>query len=371
MPPVNYHYGKFPPENLNWKRLGPLIGPASGALGEFKGLLDVIPNPHVLLGSLTGQEAVLTSRIEGTQATLSEVLQYKADENRPVPPEKRDDIREILNYREAVLDTTLRMSDLPLCGRLLKGAHVILMRGVRGRNKNPGNYKTNKNLIGPPGCTEETATFIPITPDRLQEGMASWERFLNSDQPDPLIQLGLIHAEFEALHPFMDGNGRLGRMLIPLFLFNRKIINHPDFYISEYLEAHRDEYYERLLAVSRDDDWTGWCAFFLNALAKQAVENTRKARAIMKLYEDRKEWINEKARSRYGVSAIDFVFSEPVFRASDFGRAQGIPYQSARRILQLIKNELLFEIVPASGRRSAIYAYSDLLDIVESSPGNH
>ena len=349
MPPVKYHYGRFPPENLDWERLGPMIGPASLALGEFKSLLDVIPNPHVLLGSLTGQEAVLTSRIEGTQATLSEVLQYKADDKRPIPQERRDDFREILNYRDAVLHTTDRMAKLPLCGRLLKEAHTILMRGVRGKNKDPGNYKKNLNVIGPPGSTEKTATFIPITPDKLQDGMAEWERFLNSDQPDPLVQLALVHAEFEALHPFMDGNGRLGRMLIPLFLFKRKIINHPDFYISEYLEGHREEYYEGLLAVSRDDDWTGWCVFFLKALADQAVENTRKARAIMELYESRKDWIDEKARSRYGISAIDFIFSEPIFRASDFGRSQGIKYQSARRILQLIKDDLLIELLPASG----------------------
>lgn len=371
MPPVDYHYGKFPPDNLDWERLGPLIGPASMALGEYRGLLDVIPNPHVLLGPLTDQEAVLSSRIEGTQATLSEVLQYKADDHRAVTPEKRDDIEEILNYREAVLHTTDRMADLPLCGRLLKEAHVILMKGVRGRNKNPGNYKKNQNLIGPPGSTEETASFIPIAPDKLQDGMAAWERYLNSDQPDPLVQLGLVHAEFEALHPFMDGNGRLGRMLIPLFLFERKIINHPDFYISEYLEGHRDEYYERLLAVSRDEDWTGWCAFFLDALGKQAVENTRKARAIEDLYEERRGWIVENARSRYGVSAIDFIFSEPLFSASDFCNAPGIPYHSARRVLQLIKDELLIELSPASGRRSAVYAYPELLDIVESSPGNH
>ena len=365
MAPVTYHYGQFPPDNLDWERLGPMIGPASMALGEFKSLLDVIPNPHVLLGSLTGQEAVLTSRIEGTQATLTEVLQYQADEKRPVSPERRDDYQEILNYRDAVLHTTERMAELPLCGRLLKEAHTILMRGVRGRTKNPGNYKKNLNVIGPPGSTEETATYIPVTPDKLQNGLAAWERYLNSDQPDPLVQLAVVHAEFEALHPFMDGNGRLGRMLIPLFLFQRKIINHPDFYISEYLEVHRDEYYDGLLAVSRDDDWTGWCVFFLKALAEQAVENTRKARAIMELYDRRKGWIDVHARSRYGISALDFIFSVPIFRASEFGRSQGINPQTARRILQLIKEELLIEVFPASGRRSAVYAYPELLDIVE------
>ena len=365
MPPVRYHYSRFPPNNLDWERLGPYIGPASQALGEFKGLLDVIPNPHILLGSLTEQEAVLTSRIEGTQATLSEVMQFKADENRPIPKERRDDIQEIVNYRHAVILATRSMNEIPLCGRLLKDAHKILMKGVRGRTKDPGNYKKNQNLIGPPGSTEETATFVPISPDKLAEGMTKWEQYLHSDQPDPLIQLGIVHAEFEALHPFLDGNGRIGRMLIPLFLYDRNIINSPDFYISEYLESHREEYYECLLAVSRKDDWTGWCVFFLKALATQAAENTRRARAIMKLYEQRKEWIDGKARSRFGISAIDFIFSEPVFKASDFGMSQGITYNTARRILRLIRDELLVEVVPASGRRSAVYAYAELLDIVE------
>ncbi len=365
MPAVKYHYGHFPPKNLDWSRLSPLIGPASLALGEFKGLLDAIPNPHVLLAPLTEQEAVLTSRIEGTQATLSEVLQYKAEGDRPAFSEQRDDIREIVNYRQAVLHAINRMDTLPLCGRLLKEAHAILMRSVRGRNKDPGNYKRTLNLIGAPGSTEETATFIPITPDKLADGITAWEQFLHSKQPDPLVQLGLVHAEFEALHPFLDGNGRLGRMLVPLFLFERKILNSPDFYISEYLEAHREVYYERLLAVSRDGDWTGWCVFFLQALAAQALENTRKARAIMKLYEARKVWIAEKARSRYGVAALDFIFGQPVFRASDFGQIQGIPRSSASNILRKIRDDLLVEVIPASGRKAAIYAYSELLDIAE------
>jgi len=243
-------------------------------------------------------------------------------------------------------------------------AHRSDERGARQKH-GPGKLQEEPERDRSPGSTEETATFIPIGPDKLAVGMAKWERYLHSDQPDPLVQLALVHAEFEALHPFTDGNGRLGRMLIPLFLYERQIINQPDFYISEYLERHREAYYEGLLAVSRDDNWTGWCVFFLKALSSQAVENTRKARSIMELYEEIKVWIGAKVRSRYGVSAIDYLFRKLIFRVSHFVNSQDIPSPSARRILNMIRDDLLLELLPASGRRSAVYAFPRLLDIVE------
>lgn len=365
MPPVRYHYDKFPPKDLDWAQIVPLIEPATLALGEFKGLLDAIPNPGVLLAPLTAQEAVLSSRIEGTQATLGEVLEYEAGGKRPESDEKLNDIQEVLNYRKAIFQASERLKELPLCGRLLKEAHAILMDGVRGRDKAPGNYKITPNAIGPPGCDLKTARFIPIEPERLEDGMRIWEEFLHSAQPNMLVQLGLIHAEFESLHPFLDGNGRLGRMILPLFLYERKILNFPAFYLSEYLEAHKDVYTERLLAVSRDDDWTGWTVFFLNALERQARENTRKARAIMQLYERRKAWIQEKAHSQYGVAIIDFLFSQPIFKATDLGAPQSVPAPTRKRILREIRDELLFELRPAAGSRPAIYAYQELMNIAE------
>jgi len=173
------------------------------------------------------------------------------------------------------------------------------------------------------------------------------------------------NAEFEALHPFLDGNGRLGRMLVPLFLYERKVLGHPAFYISEYLEQNREEYYERLLAVSRDDDWTGWIAFFLRAMAEQARVNTRRARAILQLYESRKRWIVKQTHSQYAVTALDFMFRQPIFSGSDFTKAQGIPKPTARRILATIRDELLRELRPAAGQRPAIYAYRELLNAAE------
>ena len=365
MPPVRYHHGKFPPSDLDWARIVPLIEPATLALGEFKGLLDAIPNPSVLLAPLTVQEAVLSSRIEGTQATLGEVLEYEAGGDRPASEQKLNDIQEVLNYRKAIFWATERLTELPLCGRLLKETHAILMDGVRGRDKDAGNYKKTPNAIGPPGCDLDNAKFIPIEPEKLEDGMRVWENFLHSTQPNMLVQLGLVHAEFESLHPFLDGNGRLGRMILPLFLFERKMLNFPAFYLSEYLEAHKDEYTERLLAVSRDHDWTGWSLFFLNALEQQARKNTRKARTIIELYEQRKSWIQEKAHSQYGIAIIDSLFSQPIFKGTDLGAPQGVPAPTRKRILREIRDELLFEIRPASGPRPAIYAYQELMNIAE------
>ena len=365
MPPVDYHYGKFPPENLDWFQLVPYIGPASRALGDFRSVLNAIPNADVLLTPLSAHEAVLSSRIEGTQVTLGEVLEFEADGGRHQLPERRHEIREVYNYRRAIHLATELLDKLPLCGRLLKEVHATLMEDVRGKNRQAGEFKSLPNVIGPPGCTVETAKFIPCTPDKLPDGMTQWETFLHSNQPDILVQLAVVHAEFEALHPFYDGNGRLGRMLLPLFLYVHELLTYPSFYMSEYLEAHREEYYERLLAVSRDDDWTGWCSFFLQALEKQAEENTRKARAILNLYEDRKGWIIEKTRSQYAVPCLDFIFRQPIFRSSAFGKNQGVPPATARRILGEVREELFAELQSAYGPRPAIFAYSELIDIVE------
>lgn len=366
MPPVHYHYDKFPPKNLDWQKLVPLVGPATLALGDFKGMLDAISNADLLLAPLRDQEAVLSSRIEGTQATLGEVLEFEAGASlEDQSQEKVGDIHEVLNYRFAIRHASSKLDEIPLCGRLLKESHAILMDSVRGKDKAAGKYKSTPNGIGPPVCTLETAKFLPISPDKLEEGMATWEQFIHSDQPDILVQLAIAHAEFESLHPFLDGNGRLGRMIIPLFLYERKMLSFPAFYLSEYFENHRDEYYERLLAVSRDNDWTGWCAFFLKGFAEQASENTRKARAIMKLYEFRKNWIIDQTHSQYAVPALDFFFKQPIFHTDQFRKITKIPEQTARKILRQVKDELLLEVRPRSGRRPALYAYSELLNIAE------
>ncbi|MDD4051843.1 MAG: Fic/DOC family N-terminal domain-containing protein, partial [candidate division Zixibacteria bacterium] len=243
MTSVHYHEGRFPPANLDLPRLLPLVGPANAELARYDGILSAIPNAQVLLAPLTTQEAVLSSRIEGTQVMLGEVLEYEAGEE-TASEEKKVDIHEVLNYRTALRQAVAQMDSLPLSQRLIRDAHGILMQGVRGRNKAPGDYRRVPNWIGPDGTTMDAARFVPISPERVPDAMSVWENYLHSDAPDRLIQLAILHAEFEAIHPFLDGNGRLGRLLVPLYLVDKKLLSGPNFYISAYFEAHRDEYYD-------------------------------------------------------------------------------------------------------------------------------
>ena len=365
MAAVTYHEGGFPPGELDWPRLLPLVGPANAAVARYEGVLHGIPNAQVLLSPLTSQEAVLSSRIEGTQATLGEVLEFEADQDKPTG-EKRDDIQEVLNYRRAMRHAVASLKKLPLSQRVVRGAHQVLMQGVRGKNKTPGEYRRTPNWIGPAGCTAAGARFVPPGADRLPDLMSGWEKYLHANAPDKLVQLAILHAEFEAIHPFLDGNGRIGRLLVPLFLVDKGLLSSPDFYVSAYLEANRQEYYDRLLAVSQDGDWTGWAAFFLKALTEQARDNESKAKAILNLYQSKKKWIIEKTHSQYAVRALDWFFNRPIFKTSDFVASVGIRKATAERIVRVARDEgLLTQLLPGSGRRPAILAFSDLINITE------
>ena len=366
MPAVPYHTGCFPPNGrLRWERLVPFIGPAAAALARYDGALAAIPNPQVLLSPLTTREAVLSSRIEGTQATMGEVLQFEAGQA-PISPERRDDIHEVLNYRTAMREAAAMLEVLPLSQRVVKAAHATLMRGVRGQGKSPGEYRRIPNWIGPPGGAIENARFVPIGADRLPDAMRVWERYLHEETPDRLVQLAILHAEFEALHPFLDGNGRLGRLLVPLFLWQTGLIRAPMFYLSAWLEAHRDVYYDRLLAVSRDDDWTGWCCFFLQAVQRQAEDNLARVEAILELYQAMKERIVDLTRSQHAIFALDWAMERPIFRTTDFVDRADIPEPTARRILRVLRDAGIFStVVPGSGNRPAVLAFPELLRITE------
>jgi len=366
--PVHYHLGECPPGNLDWSRLIPLIGPATAGLARYDGLLSAIPNAHVLLSPLTTQEAVLSSRIEGTRVTIGEVLEIEAGgQSATITQPKRDDAEEVLNYRRAMQACVAEMEDRPLSQQMVRAAHSVLMEGVRGRAKTPGSYRKEQNWIGPKDCAIEEASFIPIAPEQLQSGMAEWERYLGStSEPDALVQLAIVHLEFEALHPFSDGNGRLGRMLVPLFLYQRRLLASPDFYMSGYLEANRDEYVERLRAVSRDGNWTAWCAFFLEGVRQQAAENESRARAILALYDHAKTRVAELTRSQHAIKALDFIFQTPIFTAPTFTEYSGIPKPSASRILTILRDErFLLTLRKAKGRRPGVFAFRELLNIAE------
>ena len=365
--PVKYHDGKFPPEEMRWVDLIPLIGPANAAVARYDGLLNAIPNAGVLLSPLMTQEAVLSSRIEGTQATMGEVLEFEAEGgDEDVSDEKRDDIEEVLNYRKAMRRAEELMRELPLCQRVIKEAHAVLLDGVRGHGKAPGDYRRIPNWIGPPGCTIEDARYIPIAANALPEAMTRWERHIHEDAPDRLVQLAVLHVEFEPLHAFLHGNGRLRRMLVRLFMAKHGLLSEPMFYISAFFERNRDEYYERLLAVSRDGDWTQWVGFFLCAVTDQARENQAKTQAIRDLYDETAMRIAAISHSQYAVHAAEFLFTRPIFRASDFYRAPSMTPASGRRILNLLQENDFFRVIrPASGRSPAVLAYRELLNITE------
>ncbi len=361
-----YHEGGFPPEErLDWPAIIPLIGPAAAAVARYDAMLASIPNPRVLLSLLTTQEAVLSSRIEGIEATTSEVLEFEAGGDAE-SLERRADIGEVLNYRRAMRRAERMLQELPLCQRVVREAHRVLLSGVRGEGKSPGEYRRVPNWIGPPGCAVEEATFVPIGAAKLPTAMSGWERYIQGDAPDRLVQLAVLHAEFEALHPFLDGNGRLGRMLAPLFLSQCGLISEPMFYISAYFETRRAAYYEGLLAVSRDDDWTGWCRFFLEAVRVQAEESLARARGILDLYEDMKGRVADVTRSQYAIHTLDCIFEHQVFNSASFAADAGIPARTARRLLaKLVEHDVLRVLRPSSGRRGAILMFPDLLNVAE------
>ncbi len=233
--------------------------------GQLSGEGRLLPNPHLLMRPFIGQEAVLSSRIEGTQATLGELL---ASDAGLAVKRNPDDLGEVGNYVKALEYGVSRLATLPLSLRLVRELHERLMDQVRGNAATPGQFRHSQNWIGPAGCTLQNAAYVPPPPDRLIECLGAWEIFLQDRQMPPLVQAALMHYQFEAIHPFLDGNGRVGRLLIPLFLIERKVLSTPLLYLSAFFEATRQEYYDRLLSVTLEGQWEPWLEYFLNGIAK-------------------------------------------------------------------------------------------------------
>ena len=211
------------------------------------------------------------------------------------------------------------------------------------------------------------ATYIPPPPERVMASLDNWEKYIHSQEVDPLVQLAIVHAQFEIIHPFMDGNGRIGRMLVPLFLYEKKLIPYPTFYISSYLESHRAEYYDRLGSISRDNQWEEWIRFFLKAIAAESEKNSYKARQILSLYEEMKGLFVEWTKSQYSVLALDTLFAQPIISVRDFKDKANIPKPTAARIFKVLQDQKVLEVIrPARGQMATIVAFSRLLDIVEA-----
>jgi Fic family protein len=237
---------------------------------------------------------------------------------------------------------------------------------VRGRNKARGQFRTIQNYIGISGTPIEQASYIPPPPEKLMELLSNFEKYIHTEEKDPLVQLAIMHAQFESIHPFLDGNGRVGRILIPLFLMEKKLLGSPVFYMSAYLEANRNSYYEKLNAISKNKKWEDWITFFLEAVVEQARSNSEKASSILSLYNEMKERVPDITHSQYAIRAIDLLFGKPLFNSQEFTKELRIPKTSAARILnQLETNRLISVITEGKGTRPALLRFDKLAEIIE------
>ncbi|MGQ0565299.1 MAG: Fic family protein [Gemmobacter sp.] len=362
---VDYHTGGFPPPPLDLHRLVAPLSDTLIALTRYDVLLRGLPNSELLLAPLRARDAVVSSRMEGTISTLEEVLLLEAEaDDGSTRPEGRNDAVEVALYARALKQAERQMSDgYPLSEAMIRGAHRTLLSYGRGADKHPGSYKTEQNHVGerrPPRID-----FIPISPMQLPPAMATLIDYIQTDPTQPLLRTAIAHAEFEALHPFEDGNGRLGRMVITLMLWKTGILSAPHFFVSDYFERNKAEYIERLRAVSQRADWTGWCEFFLRALQAQAVDNTDVVGKIQALHGEMWDRLRQTMRSRWTPEALTYIFANPIFRNNRFTRESGIPKPTANSITNLLVREgILRTLVPPAGRAPGTYAFPALLAIL-------
>ncbi len=357
----------LPPGNLDWKALIAPLSKANRYVARYDGLLQSVVNPDVLLSPLRTKEAVLSSKIEGTQATLRDVLQYDAEGDVIAGGAKRDDIQEVINYRVALLEGRKNMQELPLSLKVIRQMHASLMQGVRGNNSDPGNFRRLQNWIGGPGSTIEQARFVPPSVPKMTEALYAWENYLHAEERDVMVQLAIVHAQFEIIHPFIDGNGRIGRIFIPLFLYHKKILHQPMFYMSQYLESNRQEYYDHLKSITDTGDWTRWVRFFLEGIIQQAERNITQTRAVIEEYEEMKLRLAKITRSQWAIQCLDYLFSNPYFSSTHFKRNSGVPTTSAGRLLHSMEAAgLIRKVRLGAGRKPSIYVFPKLWDIIES-----
>ena len=244
--------------------------------------------------------------------------------------------------------------------------HSVLMNSVRGQRKSPGAFRDEQNWIGSEGCTMQQAKFVPPAPEGLSDHLRDFQAYMAGTDVDVLIQTAIVHAQFEILHPFKDGNGRIGRLLIPLFLFQKSAFTRPMFYLSEYLEAHRDEYYTRLRQITESGDWTGWIVFFLDAVRQQALDNADRVKGILSLYDEMKVEVQAVTHSQYTPAILDALFDRPIFRAANFASRSNVPSATAKKALRQLRDASVLQTVQESrGSQSAVLAFPRLFNLAE------
>ena len=312
---------------------------ADGALSELSGLGRQLPDPHLLIAPYLRQEAVLSSRIEGTVTTLSELLIDQA--GGATTERERDDLRAVRNYVKAMEHGLARLAELPLSLRLVREVHEQLMRGVRGGTSAPGEFRRIQNWIGPPGSTLATATYVPPPVPDMMEALSLWERFLNERDTMPvLVQCALMHEHFEAIHPFLDGNGRVGRLLITLFLVERERLSQPLLYLSAFIDAHRNDYYDALLRVRTEGDRRGWLLFFLAGVAETSERAARQAATLMDLRERYHELLRRAPRA---VALVDELFRNPYVTIAGAAQVLGVSTPTAKRAMDKLLDAAILE----------------------------
>lgn len=363
---IDYHYGFFPPRLFDTSRvLGPLLE-ATDALARYDQMLKGMHNSEILLAPLRGQEALASSRMEGTFSTLEEILELESEANPDLysSDEYRSEAVETYLYSRALHAARQSMEDgQPLSKSLIKQMHQLLLSYARGQTKNPGQFKTEQNYIGSRGSSQ--IRFVPISPEQLESGMDQLLDFSRNEEWTALLRVAISHVEFEALHPFKDGNGRVGRMLVTLLLWELGCISTPHFYISRYFEEHKADYIDHMREVSSSGAWENWCVFFMHAVKEQAFQNLEVAENIRNLYEEMKCRFAELLNSAKAVTALDYIFTNPVFRNSRFTKHAGIPQHTAARFSRiLLEQGLLVPVREAAGRQSAIYRFEPLLKLV-------
>lgn len=352
----------FPP-GIEWRPpLVSALSAADQAVGRLAGEGRQLPNPHLLIRPFLRREAVLSSRIEGTQATLGELLAAEAGAAAAAARSPAD-LREVANYVTALEYGVGRLRELPLSLRLVRELHARLMEGVRGGDAHPGEFRHVQNWIGPPGCAIEQATFVPPAPSELPELLGEWEAFLHERTLPPLVQIALAHHQFETIHPFLDGNGRVGRLLITLFLVERDILSSPLLYLSAFFEATRPEYYRRLQAVRNEGDWEGWLLYFLRGVALQAEDAVQRAERINELLADWRALATEST-SRAVPGLVDLLAENPYWTVRRAAKRLDVAYTTAQRAIErLIEAGVMQQVGEA--KRDRLFCATAILAILE------
>jgi Fic family protein len=353
----------LPPRLRFDQRLVSRLSDADRAIGQLAGFGRSLPNPHLLAEALIRREAVLSSRIEGTQASLSDLVLFEADERTT----SNGDVREVFNYVSALEHVTAADRRLPLSLSLLREAHEILMTGVRGGYATPGEFRHSQNWIGPPGCSLDDATYVPPPPERMWDCLDALEKHLHAarDLP-PLVTIACAHYQFEAIHPFVDGNGRVGRLLVVLLLIDWGLLPAALLDLSAYLEPRRDEYYARLLAVSREGDWTGWITFFLETMARQAEDAARRAQTLQVLRDDYRAKVATARSSGLLGLLVDGLFESPAMTIGRARRILDVTHRAATlNVEKLVDAGIVSEIQGRTRRR--LFVAQEILRVLSDS----